>query len=74
MLLLEEDPAPTGQERYFARVQAYTVGYDREVGRIPHLSTALGGQVTWYGVPEGLKANYGTHSGRSSLIPAARAH
>ncbi len=43
---------PGFSERYFTRVQAYTAGYEREVGHIPHLSTALGGQFTWYGVPD----------------------
>jgi hypothetical protein len=52
---------PGLSERYFARVQAYTAGYEREVGHIPHLSTALGGQFTWYGVPDPLKASYGPH-------------
>lgn len=48
-------------ERYFARVQAYTAGYNREIDRIPHLSTALGAQLTWYGVPRALKSGYGPH-------------
>ena len=52
---------PDFSERYFARVQAYTAGYEREVGHIPHLSTALGGQFTWYGVPDPLKPSYGSH-------------
>ena len=61
-LLLGENPLPQGfVERYFSRVQAYTVGYDREIGHIPHLSTALGAQVTWYGVPDVLRTTYGTH-------------
>jgi hypothetical protein len=61
-LLLGENPLPPGfTERYFARVQAYTAGYDREIGHFPHLSTALGAQVTWYGVPDDLKATYGSH-------------
>jgi hypothetical protein len=61
-LLLGENPLPPGfQERYFTRVQAYTLGYDREVGHIPHLSTALGGQVTLYGVPDALQLDYGSH-------------
>jgi hypothetical protein len=60
-LLLGENPLPPGfNERYFTRVQAYTAGYDRDVGRIPHLSTALGGQLMWYGVPEVLKPVYGS--------------
>lgn len=59
-LLLGDNPEPPGfNERYFARVQAFTVGYEREVGHIPHLSTALGGQFTWYGVPGVLKPTYG---------------
>jgi hypothetical protein len=61
-LLLGEAPLPSGfVERYFARVQAYTVGYDREVGRLRHASIAIGGQFTWYGVPEVLEAAYGSH-------------
>jgi hypothetical protein len=61
-LLLGENPLPPGfTERYFTRVQSYTAGYDHEIGHLPHLSTALGAQVTWYGVPDVLKAAYGTH-------------
>ena len=48
-------------ERYFTRAQAYTAGYDREIGHIPHLSTALGAQLTWYGVPTVLQPLYGSH-------------
>lgn len=59
-LLAGEHPLPPGfGERYFARVQAYTAGYDRDVGHMPHLSTALGGQITFYGVPDVLKPLYG---------------
>lgn len=61
-LLIGEHPLPPGfVERYFARVQAYTIGYDRNLGHIPHLSTAIGGQVTWYGVPVVLQSTYGAH-------------
>ena len=61
-LLVGENPLPPGfVERYFTRVQAYTAGYDRDLGRIPHLSTAIGAQLTWYGVPEVLKPVYGSH-------------
>ena len=60
-LLLGENPLPSGfSERFFTRAQAYTAGYDRDLGHIPHLSTAMGGQVTWYGVPE-VKPNYASH-------------
>lgn len=61
-LLLGENPEPKGfQERYFTRVQAYTAGYERQVGHIPHLSTGIGGQITWYGVPGTLQPIYGSH-------------
>jgi len=57
-----QNPLPSGfSASYFARVQAYTAGYDREFGRIPHVSTALGGQVMWYGVPGVLRNDYGAH-------------
>jgi len=48
-------------ERYFARVQAYTGGYDRDIGHVSHLTLALGGQMTWYGVPDTLQPQYGAH-------------
>jgi hypothetical protein len=61
-LLLGEAPEPANfKERYFTRVQAYTAGYDHELGQLPHLSTALGGQITWYSVPDALKPDYGSH-------------
>jgi hypothetical protein len=61
-LLPGGNPEPAGfRERYFTRVQAYTAGYDREVGRLPHLSIALGGQFDCYGVPAALKPIYGRH-------------
>ena len=60
-LLLGETPLPPDfQEKYYTRVQAYTVGYDREIGNILQLATAIGGQVTWYGVPEVLQPLYGS--------------
>jgi hypothetical protein len=74
-LLLGENPEPPGfEERYLARVQAYTAGYDREVGNLPHLSTALGAQVTWYGVPEALRPDYGGHPVGVVLFLRLRAH
>jgi hypothetical protein len=61
-LLLGETFLPPGfTERYFTRVQAYTAGYDRELGHVPHLSAAIGAQVTWYGVPGVLQPTYGPH-------------
>jgi hypothetical protein len=61
-LLIGEHPLPAGfVERYLTRVQAYTGGYDRDIGNLPHLRTALGGQVTFYGVPGVLRPLYGPH-------------
>jgi hypothetical protein len=57
-------PNPAGgelREQYFARVQAYTGGYDREITRTSYMSLAVGGQVTFYGVPNVLQPAYGTH-------------
>jgi hypothetical protein len=48
-------------ERFLGRVQAYTVGYDREFSWVQYVSTALGGQVTFYSKPESLNAVYGAH-------------
>ena len=60
-LLLGQQLVPRGfQEHFLARVQAYTLGYDREVNVIPHLASALGGQVTFYGIPGSLGPVYGS--------------
>jgi hypothetical protein len=60
-LLLGENPLPPGfQEQPIGRVQGYTLGYDRDIKLIPHLASAIGGQVTIYGVPESLRAIYGS--------------
>lgn len=59
-LLLIGNP-PGFSEKYFTRVQAYAAGYDRELGHLPHLSTALGAQLTWYGLPAVLRPTYGPH-------------
>ncbi len=61
-LLLAKQPEPPGfEERFLARVQAYTAGYDHEFRFIPGLATALGGQVTFYGKPGFLTPIYGQH-------------
>lgn len=61
-LLLGENPLPPGFEEHFlARVQAYTLGYDREFDFIQRLSSAIGGQITLYGKPAFLDATYGAH-------------
>lgn len=59
-LLLGERPIPPGfKEEPAGRVQAYTFGYDRDVGRIPGWSIALGAQVTAYHAGSRLAPIYG---------------
>src|SRR5580704_6609353 len=61
-LLLGENPLPPGfQERFLARLQAYTFGYDHEWNFIPRVSSALGGQYTLYAAPPSLDSIYGSH-------------
>jgi hypothetical protein len=61
-LLLGENPLPSNfKEMPIGRVQGYTIGYDRDFDIVPHINSALGMQVTVYGVPEGLKVAYGSH-------------
>ena len=56
------NPLPAGfQEGPIGHVAAYTFGYDRDVDVLPHVRTALGAQVTTYGVPEALQPIYGSH-------------
>jgi hypothetical protein len=61
-LLFGENPLPPNfKEMPIGRVRAYTVGYDRGFDFVPHFNSALGMQVTAYGVPESLKVAYGSH-------------
>jgi len=62
LLLLGANSEPAGFEEHFlARIQAYTAGYDREFPVLPHFSTAIGAQATFYGKPDSLNAIYGDH-------------
>jgi hypothetical protein len=61
-LLLGDNPLPPNfQEQPIGRVQGYTIGYDRDFDIVPHIRSALGMQVSVYGVPEFLKVAYGSH-------------
>src|SRR4030088_2182974 len=60
-LILGENPLPPNfQEQPIGRVQAYTFGYDHDFDLIPHVGSALGVQVTAYGVGDNLKSVYGS--------------
>jgi len=60
LLLGENVPPPNFLEQPIGRVQAYTLGYDRDFDLIPHVASAIGAQVTIYGVGENLKSVYGS--------------
>jgi hypothetical protein len=60
LILGENPPPPNFQEQPIGRVQAYTFGYDRDVDLIPHVASAIGVQVTAYGVGDRLKPIYGS--------------
>jgi hypothetical protein len=72
-LILGENPLPPNfQERPVGRVQAYTVGYDHDFDLIPHVGSALGVQVTAYGVGDNLKSVYGSHPAGVALFVRIR--
>jgi hypothetical protein len=78
-LLLGKQAEPPGfDEQFLARIQAYTVGYDHDFPLIPGLSTALGGQATFYGKPDFLTPIYGQHPAGAILFirvrPKGKAH
>lgn len=61
-LIVGENPLPPGfQEEPIGHVQAYTVGYDRDIDLVSHLASAIGAQFTTYGVPGILRPIYGAH-------------
>jgi hypothetical protein len=61
-LLNGANPLPAGfEEKPIGHVAAYAFGYDRDVDLLPRLRTAIGAQVTAYGVPDVLQAIYGSH-------------
>jgi len=72
-LILGENPLPPGfAEAPIGRVQAYTLGYDHDVPLVPHLASALGVQLTTYGVPDQLKPIYGPHPAGAAMFVRLR--
>jgi hypothetical protein len=61
-LLLGENPSPANfEEKPIGSVRAYTFGYDHDFDVIPPLASALGAQITTYGVPSALQSIYSSH-------------
>lgn len=72
-LIVGENPLPPGfVEQPIGKVQAYTVGYDRDIDLVPHLASAIGVQTTAYGVPDSLRPIYGTHPAGVALFVRLR--
>jgi len=64
--LFANDPAL--QEKLFAQtgsrwfdINAYTVGYTRDIGIFWNVETGLGANLMFYGIPEAIKPYYGDH-------------
>ncbi len=56
------NPLPADfEEKPIGHVAAYTFGYDHDVDLLPRLRTAIGAQISTYGVPDALTAIYGSH-------------
>ena len=72
LLIGENPPPPNFQEQPIGHVQAYTFGYDRDFDWIPHWATALGAQVTTYGVPPTLEPIYGAHPAGVAIFARIR--
>jgi hypothetical protein len=72
-LIFGANPLPAGfQESPVGRVQAYTFGYDREFTFVPHLATAIGAQVSVYGVPDSLRPVYGMRPAGAAVFVRLR--
>jgi hypothetical protein len=68
-LLIGEHPLPPDfKEEPLTHVQAYTMGYDREMRLLPGLSSAIGGQVSLYGVGAPLESIYGSDPAGASVF------
>ena len=68
-LLTGEHSLPGGfEEEPLTHVQAYTFGYDRAIDLLPHVSSAIGAQVTAYGVGRPLQSTYGTDPAGVSIF------
>jgi len=68
-LMLDGNALPGNfREQPIGRVQGYTFGYDRDIDLVPHVVTALGAQITAYGVANSLKPVYGSRPAGIALF------
>jgi hypothetical protein len=73
-LMVGEQPIPTEfHEEPLTHVQAYTAGYDLEISAWHGLSTAVGAQVSGYGVGKPLQPVYGSDPVGASVFVRLRA-
>jgi len=57
--LAEQLAAQTGSP--FFNVNAYTIGYTRDLGMFRDLQTGVGANISLYGIPNAIKPYYGDH-------------
>jgi hypothetical protein len=74
LLAGEKPPSPGFREEPLTHVQAYTVGYDREISLLPCVSSAVGAQVSIYGAGTPLKPIYGSDPAGVSVFIRLRPH
>jgi hypothetical protein len=58
--LLQQQLAIPASVPWF-NVNAYTLGYTRDLGTFFGVQTGLGMNVSWYGIPDAIKPYYGSH-------------
>jgi hypothetical protein len=74
-LLNGEHRLPAGfVETPLTHVQAYSIGFDRDVNLVPHVASAIGAQVTVYGVGRPLQPLYGSKPVGVNLFLRLRVH
>jgi hypothetical protein len=57
-LLATKEPSENGDER-IVKITAFTLGYLRDFEPVRNLTTGVGGDVTFYGLPSRLEPAYG---------------
>jgi hypothetical protein len=64
--LFANDPALAQQlfeqtRSHWFDINAYTIGYTRDIGIFHNVETGLGANISRYGVPDAIKPYYGDH-------------
>ncbi len=54
------------------RIQAYTVGYTRDIGTVSNIEAGLGANITAYAIPSAIKPFYGDHPWGANMFLRVR--